>query len=47
MQFIESIFGFAPDSGSGVLELWLISIPVIAVILLATLGRAINRRASV
>ena len=28
MDFIEKIFGFAPDGGSGVLELLLFAIPI-------------------
>jgi hypothetical protein len=43
MHFIESLFGFAPDSGSGTLELCLISIPVFVVMLVAGVRLATNR----
>jgi hypothetical protein len=32
MDFIEKIFGFAPDNGSGVFELLLFAIPVFTVL---------------
>jgi hypothetical protein len=30
MNFIEQIFGFWPDNGSGMIELWLILVPSFA-----------------
>ena len=32
MQFIELLFGFSPDGGTGFLEICLISLPFVAVI---------------
>jgi hypothetical protein len=34
MDFIERIFGIAPDGGSGLLELLLFLIPVVGLVLL-------------
>lgn len=31
MDFIEQLFGFSPDGGSGVVEFFLMAIPVVAV----------------
>jgi hypothetical protein len=31
MDFIEQLFGFSPDGGSGVFEFLLLAIPVVAV----------------
>lgn len=31
MDFIEQLFGFSPDGGSGVVEFLLLAIPVVAV----------------
>jgi len=41
MNFIELIFGFAPDNGSGFLELALIIVPAVAI-----LYRMLPKRAS-
>jgi hypothetical protein len=35
MDFIEQIFGFSPDGGSGALELALIVVPLVGVAVLA------------
>jgi hypothetical protein len=35
MDFIERIFGIAPDGGSGLLELLLFLIPVVGLVLLS------------
>lgn len=34
MDFIEQIFGFSPDGGSGLFELLLFVIPVVGILLL-------------
>lgn len=39
MQFIERLFGIAPDGGSGILEICLILIPLVVAILAAVWGR--------
>ncbi len=35
MDFIERLFGFSPDGGSGSLELWLLAVPIIVLCYLA------------
>jgi preprotein translocase subunit YajC len=35
MDFIERIFGFSPDSGSGVFELLILALPVLGIIYFA------------
>jgi hypothetical protein len=42
MDFIERIFGFAPDGGSGLLEFLLLLIPIAGLSYLA-LRRRLNR----
>jgi hypothetical protein len=34
MNFIEQVFGFAPDGGTGVLELLLFAVPILVISLL-------------
>ena len=34
MDFIERLFGFAPDGGNGSLELLLFAIPIVGVLIL-------------
>jgi hypothetical protein len=41
MDFIERIFGFAPDAGSGSLELLLFLVPILGLLML---GRHRNRQ---
>ncbi len=45
MDFIEKIFGIAPDGGSGSLELALVLVPFVAVSLVTFLARRRSRRA--
>jgi len=45
MDFIEKIFGMAPDGGSGALELALVLVPFLAVSLVAFLAKRRSRRA--
>jgi len=42
MNFIEQVFGIAPDAGSGALELGL----VLAVLLIVTVGFIVRMRAN-
>ena len=35
MDFIERIFGIAPDGGSGLLELLLFVVPIVGIIVIA------------
>lgn len=42
MNFIERIFGIAPDGGSGSLEFFLFALPVAGILYLAS--RARNRK---
>ena len=44
MDFIEKIFGIAPDGGSGNLELMLFAIPVAGLCWLALRARARRQR---
>jgi len=46
MDFIERIFGFAPDGGSGSLEFLLFAIPVIVLCVLQTMRVARRKRKS-
>lgn len=39
MDFIERIFGFAPDDGSGLFELLLLLIPIAGIVLLRLRAR--------
>jgi hypothetical protein len=43
VDFIEQLFGFSPDGGSGSFELLLLAIPVCGLLYLAA-RRAIKRR---
>jgi hypothetical protein len=43
VDFIEQLFGFSPDGGSGSFELMLLAIPVLGLLYLAA-TRAIKRR---
>lgn len=43
MDFIERLFGIAPDGGSGSLEFLLIVIPIVGLAYLAYRRRARNR----
>jgi MYXO-CTERM domain-containing protein len=43
MDFIESIFGFAPDGGSGSLELLLFAVPLAGLFYFAYRRRRRNR----
>jgi len=43
MDFIEKIFGIAPDGGSGALEVLLFLIPVVGILILVQRRRR-NRR---
>jgi hypothetical protein len=45
MDFIEKIFGFAPDGGDGSFEFWLFAIPLAGVSYLA-LRRFRSRRSN-
>jgi hypothetical protein len=44
MDFIERIFGFAPDGGSGTLEFLLFAIPVVVLCALHTVRFARRKR---
>ena len=44
MDFIEQIFGFSPDGGSGSLEFLLFSIPIAGICWLAVRRRRRNRK---
>lgn len=44
MDFIEKIFGFAPDGGTGSLELLLLAIPIAGVCYLVLKRRGRRRR---
>jgi hypothetical protein len=46
MDFIEKIFGFAPDGGSGLFELLLFLLPVVGIIALRAQRRYSDRRRS-
>ena len=39
MDFIERIFGFSPDGGSGAFEFLLFAIPIAGILYLALRGR--------
>ena len=39
MDFIERIFGFAPDGGNGLFEFLLFAIPIAGILVLAALRR--------
>ena len=43
MDFVERIFGFSPDGGSGSFEVLLLMIPIAGVLLIALL-RGLGRR---
>ena len=43
MDFIERIFGFAPDGGDGTFELLLFAIPILGLVILAV-WRRMRRR---
>lgn len=43
MDFIEQLFGFSPDGGSGTFEFLLFAIPIIVVSILY-MGRAARRK---
>jgi hypothetical protein len=45
MDFIERLFGFAPDGGSGSLEFLLFLIPLAGLVILAGYRRAARKRA--
>ena len=45
MDFIEKIFGIAPDGGDGSFELLLFLIPLSLIVLVAVLRRRRTRRA--
>lgn len=44
MDFIERLFGFSPDGGSGVFELLLFAVPVVGLLALRWRGRRRRRR---
>ncbi len=44
MDFIEQIFGIAPDGGSGTLELALFAMPLIGVVVLAWVRQTLRQR---
>ena len=44
MDFIEKLFGFAPDGGSGSFELLLFAIPIAGICYLVLRGRLRRRR---
>jgi hypothetical protein len=43
MDFIERIFGFSPDGGSGAFELLLFAIPIAGIVYLVVKRRQKNR----
>lgn len=44
MDFLERIFGIAPDGGSGVLELLLFAIPIAGIALIVAKRRRVRAR---
>jgi hypothetical protein len=44
MDFIERLFGVAPDGGSGGLELLLLALPLCGIVILSLLRTAKRRR---
>jgi hypothetical protein len=44
MDFIEHMFGIAPDGGSGSLELWLFVVPVLGVVAALAVNRRVRGR---
>jgi hypothetical protein len=44
MDFLEKLFGIAPDGGDGTLEFWLFAIPIAGICYLALRRRASRRR---
>jgi hypothetical protein len=44
MDFIERLFGIAPDGGDGTLEFWLLAIPIAGIVYLAYRRRRGSRR---
>lgn len=44
MDFIEQLFGFAPDGGNGALEFLLFALPIVGIVCLAFLRRRSRQR---
>lgn len=44
MDFIERLFGFSPDGGSGSFEFLLLLIPIVGIVALRQLRRRSRRR---
>ncbi|WP_457353254.1 hypothetical protein [Roseateles sp. P5_D6] len=44
MDFIEKIFGFSPDDGSGLFEVLLFAIPVVGIILIRAWRKRSRRK---
>ena len=44
MDFIETLFGLAPDGGDGSLEFWLFALPIAGLCLLALRRRRRRQR---
>jgi MYXO-CTERM domain-containing protein len=44
MDFIEQLFGFAPDGGDGSLEFWLFAVPLAGICYLAFRRRQRRKR---
>jgi hypothetical protein len=44
MDFIERLFGFAPDGGDGSFELLLFAIPIVGLAILYVARRRLRRR---
>ena len=44
MDFIERLFGFAPDGGNGMFELLLFAIPIAGIVILAAWRKKRNAK---